>query len=252
MELRPPPVRNNRKYVQVSCSNRHCCSLDNKGYPYCWGNAEKYELIPPEITYQEYLASKDKFAWIIKEDNIFVEENNELLAEEDVEFSGEYPDKYLPTDKSFVQFRQLSVGRTLACGITLFGGHLLCWGTKYNTKFLLSKAIGPFRQVSVGDLGVCAITGDPVEFGLGEQDEKDGADAEGEAEQQQEKEVKEALPPPDQVVCWGSAKGYIDPKAYDAWDQVTVGCNQVCGVSMDSELVCTGHTVPPHQKIVIA
>ena len=201
----------------------------------------------------------------MKAEDIFEEDNEDLRddaqdtdSETTTGANGEQTTPMLH-EKSLVQFRQISVGRSLSCGITLFGGHVLCWGHPRNLKFILSQAIGPYRQLSVGDLGVCAITGDPEEFGMTSEQSEEEYDDEDEGEvanknkrNQKNSHSTAALLPPDSLVCWGSAKGYIDANAFESWDQVTVGSTQVCGVSMDSELLCSGHTVPPHEKIVIA
>ena len=112
-------------------------------------------------------------------------------------------------------------------GITLIGNHLLCWGPnsiqkKRNGSGLPDKVIGPFRQVSVGPRGVCVIT--------------------------------EA----DNLKCWGIITRFIDEKKFSAWDQINIGAQLSCGVSMDSELECFGADIFPvhyrehHKKFVVA
>mmetsp|Transcript_6069 Transcript_6069/g.10098 ORF Transcript_6069/g.10098 Transcript_6069/m.10098 type:complete len:266 (+) Transcript_6069:1081-1878(+) len=62
-----------------------------------------------------------------------------------------------------MQFRQISVGESYSCGITLHGANLYCWVDESKTPIF---AHGPYRQVSSGRKGVCAITGtiDDVSF----------------------------------------------------------------------------------------
>jgi hypothetical protein len=112
-----------------------------------------------------------------------------------------------------VQFRQLSVGNAIACGIQLLDGQVRCWGRL--KEFLLGGvdmiSEGPYRQVSVGPGGICVI-------------------AEG----------------TNRATC----KGLMSPLDYE-WDQIKVGQLNICGVTMDSELKCSGSyqvstmSVPP-------
>jgi hypothetical protein len=123
---------------------------------------------------------------------------------------------------SKIQFRQVSVGEGQSCGITLLGGHMHCWGG--NPKKPL-RSNGPYRQVSVGRRGVCAITASSE------------TDSTWEA---------------DMLKCWGFADtdvhysgGTEDSAASYRWDQVTVGSTSICAVTMDSELKCWGGGTPP-------
>ena len=44
----------------------------------------------------------------------------------------------------------------------------------------------------------------------------------------------------DELKCWGGAKLKVNATAFDAWDQVSVGAVSICGVSMESDLICFG------------
>ena len=145
------------------------------------------------------------------------------------------------SETSFVQFRQISVGESLSCGISLLGGHLYCWGSPeffhYNRDIPRQKK-GPFRQVSVGSLGVCAILADPSEL--------TGVDSSAEIEVDENHS-------PDRLLCWGTAKNLIDQSRFDAWDQISVGTSYICGVSMESEVECGGYIpIRDHKDIVVA
>ncbi len=134
-----------------------------------------------------------------------------------------------------IQFKQVSVGLDIACGITLKHSDLRCWGAS-PFKFMR----GPFRQVSVGDAGICAIVGDSTG------DNSELADP--------------SLA--DSVMCWGYAgilfrskmpfppnslnmaaagSGSADGIEKAGYDQISVGPFIVCGVTLDSELVCGSH-----------
>jgi hypothetical protein len=227
-----PPNSPNIKYIQVSCSERHCCALDDKGYPHCWGERHADHIDPPKITYKEYLQSKDNSGWLIRtEKDEYEDEAEESLTEDE-------------NQVSYVQFRQIAVGESFSCGITLLGSHLYCWGDHrdfYYQPNIPKQVKGPFRQVSVGSSGVCAIR----------------AEAEDEGTTESELEVDSVGATeahiPDTLQCWGRAKSIINHSHFDAWDQVSVGSSYVCGVSMDSQIECGGY-IPgnDHKDIIIA
>lgn len=116
------------------------------------------------------------------------------------------------------KFRQIAVGQFYSCAITL-SNDLHCWGEhKQIKKFLPRYEKGPFKQVSTGDLGMCAIYED------------------GDAD---------SMPvPPNSMKCWGLAAIHIGPSEREMeWDQIAIGSGGICGVSMDSELKCWGRSV---------
>ena len=55
------------------------------------------------------------------------------------------------------QFKQISVGEDLSCGILLYTSDLICWGKQGLHKNMLTNVPGPIRQVSVNKLGVCVL-----------------------------------------------------------------------------------------------
>ena len=211
----------------ISFAVLHLSEFLFQGYPFCWGETANQHIDPPRITYQEFMASKANSGWLVREESEAYEEDE--------------PTESLPagTDTSYIQFRQIAVGETISCGITLIGSHLVCWGNArhfYNTD-LPRQVRGPFRQVSVGSSGVCAIRGEKSEEENSE-DRKENDDAENAA---------------DTLHCWGYAKHLINAKYFSAWDQVSVGCTTICGVSMDSEVECGSfHPMNDHRDIIIA
>jgi alpha-tubulin suppressor-like RCC1 family protein len=104
-----------------------------------------------------------------------------------------------------IQFKQLSVGKSFSCGIQHMDGKIRCWGTLKGVlrDTDLIESQAPYRQVSVGPHGVCMIS--------------EGTNA---------------------ATCLG-----VSPLPSNEWDQLKVGKSHVCGVTMDSELKCSG---PPH------
>jgi hypothetical protein len=209
-----------------------CCV---PGYPNCWGEKAPHQIDPPRITYREFLQSRENSGWLIKQ----VKDEYEGDDEEEEETSN---DGILPNgqeDSNYIQFRQIAVGESLSCGITLMGSHLVCWGDPrvfYKTD-LPKQVKGPFRQVSVGAAGVCAIRGES----------EDGTD---------QKQLPSSFPDeflPDSLQCWGVAKNMIKQDHFIAWDQISVGSNYICGVSMESEVECGG-VIPgtDHKDIIIA
>ena len=105
-----------------------------------------------------------------------------------------------------VEFKQISVGSNIVCGIQYADSQIRCWGNLKSYKLADAVLEGTFRQVSVGEGGICAI----------------------------ESQTNE-------LHCWGLAATRIGAKAHELeWDQVRVGKHNVCGVSMESQLVCAG------------
>ena len=133
-----------------------------------------------------------------------------------------------------VQFKQISVGPELSCGITLHGQHLRCWGRSafFEPPISMPRDVqGPFKQVSAGGRGICAIY----------------------ATQEDADEIGAADRSPDYVAdgltCWGVASWIVKPKAFNGWDQISVGSTTVCGVSMESDMECFGaDAIPPHMN----
>lgn len=173
------------------------------------------------------MASKANSGWLVREESEGYEEEETTSETSPAD-----------TDTSYLQFRQIAVSESISCGITLIGSHLICWGNArnfYNTD-IPRQVRGPFRQVSVGASGVCAIRGEKSEDS--EQDNDANQDSEN---------------APDTLHCWGYAKHLINSKYFSAWDQVSVGCTYICGVSMDSEVECGSfHPMNDHRDIIIA
>lgn len=176
---------------------------------------------------------------------------------------------------SKIQLRQISVGERFSCGITLLGSHLRCWGDTRKDHSSLERGLGqlpiyspgPFRQVSVGPQGVCAIAGELEhleeqrirrESGfpeLGEGDPVPHTDITAvtgiskRVQNQQRQQHKQHINlPVDSLACWGSAKDLVRPEPEDSWDQIYVGSSTICGVTMESELRCWGANVPHHLR----
>lgn len=110
---------------------------------------------------------------------------------------------------SHVQFKQISVGDGAACGIQYVDSRLRCWGNLKKHKLPGLVLDGPFKQVSIGAGGICAIHSNT-----------------------------------NQLHCFGQAAGRIGDRATILeWDQVRVGKYNVCGVTMESQLICSGVSI---------
>jgi hypothetical protein len=141
--------------LKVSCGTSHCCAIDNLAYPHCWADHDwNKHLLLPTITYKEYIEASSREGWIVRD-------NREDFYEDDSE-SKEGQDEFERKDDamSLVQFRQLAVSDDMSCGITLLGSNLLCWGPSVNLKrgLIPRQTRGPFRQLSLGGMGFCAIS----------------------------------------------------------------------------------------------
>lgn len=199
------------------------------------------ETTPPTITYTQYLAAVNGPG---VDASLLLEFSRGLRSGEEEDFDpaaggNNASSSTAEEDQAVakIQFRQISVGDGQSCGITLLGAHLHCWGGRNKRQPLHAR--GPFRQVSVGGSGVCAITAAPEEEEAAESDrESDGGSG----------AAREA----DRLVCWGFADQMVhhsgDSAAGLLWDQVSVGATSVCAVTLDSEMKCWGGGIPPEYR----
>lgn len=144
MPLNEDHPEDGMKYVQISCSNHHCCVLDSNAYPHCFGDNESHELNIPTITYEQYLQESSKYNDVVTNANDVEigrsksnlgrnnENNSNEDDDEDEDFEADIEENeklnkppILSAEVSKVQFRQLSVTDGYSCGITLFGSHLV-------------------------------------------------------------------------------------------------------------------------------
>jgi len=218
------------KYVQISCSNHHCCVLDSNAYPHCFGDNVSHELNIPTITYEQYLQQSSEYDVDDVDDSNRGSDTTRRLKydrsgneeeEEDFEVDIDEHEKLnkppiLSAEVSKVQFRQLSVTDGYSCGITLLGSHLQCWGLYRShlgrSDLAIKLSNGPYRQLSTGHKGICVIYDNTF-----------------------------------QLQCWGYAltmSQLREDTMSIQWDQISVGYTSVCGVTMDSELICFGATSP--------
>ena len=231
--------------VQISCSADHCCALDDKGVPTCWGSGPSkgpgsYHVRPPVVDREVDESAEEE------------EEDGYDDVEEDM------------SDTVNVQFKQISVGSEFSCGIT-FSDDVQCWGRKQHYGGIPHKAKGPFKQISVGGAGVCALYGD-VEA---DSDEKDGEAEEREAAKEAAEGMEDVYhdeeggqegdessrespvltgtstqgPKSNSYVCWGRKAEALTLEvlpAHEEWDQISVHTHSICAVTMNSELRCGG------------
>merc|ERR1719421_931647 len=104
------------RFVQVSCNDVHCCALDEKGHPTCWGEEDVYGAkVPPRE--QTVLADAGG-------DSAQVGEGEAFYGFNEVEGGAES----LPDTAMKVPFKQISVGPSTTCGIRYDTSDLMCWG----------------------------------------------------------------------------------------------------------------------------
>jgi len=220
-------------------------------YPHCWGeNAGRKEAEPPQITYSQYLTAANGPGVdmsILQLDLDAREALKRQMRANDEDFESDpnakSPDSGNPDEAvAKVQFRQISVGEGQSCGITLLGAHLLCWG---GTSKRVLQSPGPYRQVSVGMVGVCAITGVPEEGDANQPATPVPPAAAGRKGRKLSSQNRVRTREADKLHCWGAADSIVyysgdnHAETYH-WDQVVVGATSVCAVTMDSELSCWG------------
>ena len=217
------PTSTKAGFVQIACARQHCCALDKLGVPTCWSEenniSDGHHAVPPKHT-------KD-----ITDIEVEVEEDG---YDDENDLSGDH-----------VQFKQISVSGAYSCGITL-KGDLYCWGVArtYGLKETLRQE-GPFKTVSVGEAGVCAIHADADEDAADE-DTEGKVKTEGQDEEDgKEIQMREVRATPNSLKCWGGTAVRLlgnhirDVGEFD-WDQVRVRTGSICGVTMRSEVKCMG------------
>ena len=247
------------KFVQVSCSQHHCCALDNNAHAHCFGYGNDHGEIYPPVKSNFTLAKAPKGSKLSVEmsGTVMDEEEEEEEEEEEAE-EGADADSYDDEDEEQgtgsaldatkkaeavllerLQFKQISVGEGISCGVTLAGaggaagagtavevdasgvpysdGDLVCWGNRKGHMNMAPHTKGPYKQVSVGPLGVCALQ---------------SADAPN----------LSAKSRPHAMSCWGFVTNFINATEASSfsWDQVAVGSLSACAVTMVSELQCWG------------
>jgi len=231
-----PPQNNGITYVQISCAVDHCCALDNNGFVHCFGVNGDNILKPPVRK-----IPKDKSQKKEEDDDYY--EGEEPILDDKLDDDGLYD---IIEEK--VQFRQISVGQYYSCGIIIDSNDIECWGGIYKSNGIPHYIKGPFKQVSVGLEGVCGI------YGI-------GADPEKQSEKieliESGRVVVNSVKYPDQLQCWGiiSTDSIHDKLIEYEWDQVGVGHDGACAVSMDSQVYCWGGNadteMTPTDEIVV-
>jgi len=197
------PYGSDKNFVQISCCESFCCALDNFGVAHCFGD-DTVDTPMKIITEKQNDPEEYDFYGEELQDQTLVDEENEP-----------------------VQFRQLSVGEQVVCGVTLHNNHIKCWGHhRYKRNSLPTDIEGPFRQVTVGVSGICAIYDD---VGM----EMSDINIDGEAET--------VVDLSSTLKCWGIAeahtKNQIQGKKYD---QVRIGNTGICAITEDYSVECYG------------
>ena len=138
--------------------------------------------------------------------------------EEDVEDEDNYDDEddyddedgessKTPKEMKNILFKQISAAEAVNCGIKYEDSSLYCWGHLPHLPQPRAKHFskpGPYRQVSVGEGGICAI-----------------------------------LEESNRVECFGTVAMFF-PQGNQEWDQIFVGFKGACGVTVDSKPKCYG------------
>ncbi len=200
------PPKNDIGYVQISCSDDHCCALDTLGVPSCWGAHNNDQKSKPFMRPPRHARS--------------IAIDGETTASNDEDG---YDDEGEDLSSDLVQMKQISVSHHYSCGITL-DNDIHCWGTeKRFLKQIKMNITGPFKQLSVGGAGVCGIYGEVA-----------GNES-----------VKTDGPRSHSLECWGTEVETMLGAAPAAvrdlqWDQVIVHKFSMCGVTMQSDLKCFG------------
>ena len=230
-------------------------SCDNlTAHAHCWGVGDAFGEMHPPSKRNITAVGIVSVAVELDHDGHFVEDEIKMGHddesdddEEDDENEGDETDRDIEEKRKVLkqeeeeekllehlQFKQLSVGDAFSCAIVLQeegqgeekvedevvrDGDLVCWGGDKHHNKMPHHVIGPYKQVSVGLFGVCAIK----------------------AARKIDKNIEENILDwvPNTMQCWGFIRNLVSP-GNALWDQVCVGSLSVCAVSMQSELKCWG------------
>jgi hypothetical protein len=179
------------------------------GHVLCWGSTIQYEVLSPPKQYT-----------IMNVDGTL--ETKTLNSYQHSKITAGYEEgEDVPVVKEVrdLEFKQISVGFEYACGILYRSGNLQCWGHKgSHNKLNRHEVVGPFKQVSVGATGVCALQED------------------------------------DTMRCFGRRinDDLADMNPYRKWDQISVGGKGFCAVDIYSSVECFGLFTVPRFDIVVA
>lgn len=196
------------RFVQVSVSMYHSCALDDKGHVTCWGtdHASGAMVVPTE----NVEATSDSSNAAAPDEQDFYGFNE--FEENEIGLGG---DSQSDGSVKNIVFKQISVGPSTTCAIRYDNSDLMCWGNMESLNLHDGTVKGPFRQVSSGRMGVCAIY-----------DTEAMAEAGIIAEQS--------------LICFGRAAFVTPVHENIVFDQILVS-SMVCGVVMeDSSLKCYG------------
>ena len=213
------------------------------------------QIHPPNITHSQYLIAVSGPGVDM---SILQNVHSKVKGGDDEDFESDANAKTTDSAASDeqvakIQYRQISVGDGVSCGITLLGAHLQCWGGQTKNPV---QSPGPYRQVSVGGKGICAITASADEVDANSSDTANPTTTPAAATHHRKRAKNERVRTRegDKLHCWGAADSMVfysgdhDAETYQ-WDQVNVGAWAVCAVSMDSELRCWGLAEPLPEEV---
>ena len=212
------------KYVQVDCHSYHCCALTTEGHASCWGKD-----FAGDAGVNKHLISP-------------IDEAKRSKLSTDAEEEDGYDDVGDPEEMEAAAlkhtFIKLVVGQEFTCGITTekYG---LCWGEGIHLADHVPEYIpGPLKHIALGDAGMCALYGAPIEETL-EGEEEDILDKNDNVSQK----IDPSSPAEHSMKCWGfHLPNFLKESHLKDLevDQVVVGATSACAVTMDSELKCWG------------
>lgn len=223
-------------YTQLSGSRDFACGVLVDGNINCWPDG-RYPLKTPEKGRFEFVQvscsashcvgldrNAHAISWDINgihgEDSFGFHKGMRNLKPPLIEISGqEGPDDFYIDEEEdeeeeedmqkkeenvvmHMQFKQLSAYQGYTCGILYEDASLFCWGDMYFADAPYVKQ-GPFRQVSTGKFGVCTIHEDT-----------------------------------NALDCIGTLEKFITHDKSVEYDQISVGDEVSCAITMDSRAKC--------------
>ena len=218
-------------FTQITSTSNYICGLTTEGYVRCTGFTSKFDVERSDVPFEQVDCSDHHccaldinghaHCWGTKHYKealtppsrvVDVDGSVSVEPEEEDGYEDEPTTTPHTTDGIPEVFVQISVAVAMSCGIRERDRAIQCWGSDSlhrDPYIVLDAPDGGYRQLSAGAIGVCGIR------------------------------VSN-----DMLECVGS-RTPADPIKHirgrdTEWDQVRVGGSNICAVTMDSVLHCTG------------
>ena len=196
------PAVDRYNFVQVSCSKSHCAGLDKNAHVVSWDrvgvHGEDGHPMHMQVGGRSLRPPLVEIDGEGEPDDFYIDDEEE--QEEDEGETVQVEEKIVHQ----LKFKQISISDKFSCGILYEDDSLYCWGDVLFNETPKKAYVreGPYRQISAGKFGICAIKSDT-----------------------------------NRVECHGTITLSVKP-GEDEYDQISVGRFATCAVTMDSTARC--------------